>query len=173
MNAIRILGLLVALGASEAALADSWDTLGSRHSRDVVRYGFVDDHPGRGHAWGRQRQRSEVNIIVAPRVPATRWAPRWNDRYDYRHDRRRDDVVFNSSLGFIAGAVVGLATAPRVVERNYYVREYHAPQTVIRRDGGGLSISLYKDRFGACYERETDRHGRVIQRRVADYNCDF
>lgn len=173
MKAFRIVGLLLALGASQAAVADSWDTLGSKHSRDVVRYGYNDDHPGRGHARGHERQRSQVNIIVAPRASASRWAPRWNDRYDRRNERRRDEVVFNSSLGFISGVVVGMAVAPQYGGRDAYVREYRDPVRVIDRNGRGTSISLYKDRFGTCYERETDHYGRVIQRRVADYNCDF
>lgn len=174
MKGFRIVGLLLALGASDAALADKWDTHSgwNGRDRDVVRYGNFDQHPGRGHARGHNMNRSQVNIIVAPRAPLRSWAPRWNDHYDRRYDRRRDDVVFNSSLGFIAGAVVGMAVAPQV-GYNSYVREYQDPVTVIHRDSRGTSISLYKDRFGACYERETDYYGRVIKRRVADYNCNF
>lgn len=173
MKTFRIVGLLLALGASQAAVADNWDRQDSRYSRDELRFGFVDDHPGRGFARGHDRQRSQVNIIVAPRAPVSRWAPRWNDRYDRRYDRRRDDVVFNSSLGFISGVVVGMAVAPQNSRRDSYVREYRDPVTVISRDGWGPSISLYKDRYGACFERETDSYGRVIQRRIADYNCNF
>jgi len=172
MKTCRIVGLLLALGASQAAVADNWDRLDGRYSRDGLRFGYVDDHPGRGYARGHDRQRSQVNIIVAPRAPVSRWAPRWNDhydRYDRRQDRRRNEVVFNSSLGFIAGAVVGMTIAPQASGRNSYARDYREP----RHDMRSSSISLYKDRFGTCYERETDYYGHVIQRRIADYNCNF
>ncbi|MGA0805458.1 MAG: hypothetical protein ACO3PV_02940 [Pseudohongiellaceae bacterium] len=178
MKALRFLGLLLALGVSPVALADRWDTLGSRHSPDVVRYGYVHHHARRDHAWGWQRQRNEINIIVAPLAPIGHWAPRWNGRQDWRQDWRRDwqrnTYVFNSGLGFIAGALAGLATAPQLAgSQPYYTPRYRAPTRVIRRAGGGMSISLYKDLNGACYERETDHDGRVTKRRLADYNCDF
>lgn len=178
MKGFRIVGLLLALVASDAALADKWDSRNGWIGRDGGRFDYNDGHPGRGLARGHDKHRSQVNIIVAPRAPVSAWAPRWNDRYDRHHDHRHDQVVFNSSLGFIAGAVVGMAVAPQFdnrssYSRNTYVREYSDPVTVINRDSRGTSISLYKDRFGACYERETDYHGRVIKRRVADYNCNF
>jgi len=173
MKVFRIVGLLLALGASDAALADKWDSRNGWNGRDGGRFDYNYGHPGRGLARGHDRQRSQINIIVAPRASASRWAPRWNDRYDRRYDRRRDDAVFNSSLGFISGVVAGMAVAPQNGGRDSYVRDYRDPVTVIHRDGSGMSISLYKDRYGDCYERETDYYGRVIQRRVADYNCGF
>ena len=186
MKAIRIISLLVALGMTQAAVADSWDTMGGRHSHDGVRYGYDKGHAGRGHARGYNSYRSEVNIIVAPQAPLGNWAPSWNDRhftrynsrynnhfYDRRNDFRRDQFVFNSSLGFIAGSVVGLATAPQVIEHNYYVREYAEPVTVIQHDSRSTSVNLYRDRYGACYERKKDHYGRVVKRRIADYNCNF
>jgi hypothetical protein len=173
MKTLKLCSLLLAVVVAGPAAADSWDTLGSKHSRNVVRYGHVDDFPGRGLARGQAQQHGNVNIIVAPRAPINAWAPRWDDRYSRRYDRRHDQFVFNSSLGFIAGSTIGLLAAPRMVEQNYYVREYAEPQVVIRHEGNGRSISLFKDRYGTCYERETDRYGRVIKRRIADYNCDF
>lgn len=171
--AILALTMLGGALAAGPALADSWDTLGSKHQRQVTRYGHFDQHPGRGKAWGRDRQRTEVNIIVAPRAPISAWAPRWNERQDRRHNYRGHDPVYNSSLGFMAGAIVGLVAAPQLTVPRYYERYYGNPTVVTERYGNGRSFSLYKDRFGACYERETDRHGRVINRRVADYNCNF
>lgn len=197
----RLAGLVLALGTANAALADQWDTLGSKHSRQVQRYdtfdGYgrhdrhgrndrfdnrrYDDHAGRGHAYGHDRHDTRVNIIVAPRVPVSRWAPRWNDGYrrypDYR-DYRSDAFVVGAGVGLLAGTVIGLNVAPQVmapqiVQRDYYVHEYSAPTTVIRHEVGRSTVSLFKDRFGACYERETDRYGQLIQRRVADYNCNF
>lgn len=173
---LPLLGLLLALGSSSSTLAQHWDTLGSKHQAGVQRYSL----PGRGPGYGQlQRGRGtdwspgQVNIIVAPPVPATAWAPRWDDRFDRRHGHRHHDPVFNSSLGFIAGTVVGLVAAPQLQPRGPWAHEYQAPRVVIDHSGHGRSISLLKDRYGACYERETDRHGRVIRRRVADYNCDF
>lgn len=174
MKIFSIVGLLLALGASDAALADKWDSRSGWSGRDDARFDY-NNNPGRGLARGHDKYRNQVNIIVAPRAPIRNWAPTWNDRYDRRYgydrryDRRRDEVVFNSSLGFIAGAVVGM----QIGGRDNYVREYNAPVTMIHRDSRGTAISLYKDRFGACYERETDYYGRVIKRRVADYNCNF
>lgn len=146
MKTLKLAGLLLALVASDAALADRWDTLGSKHSRDVVRYGHVDQHPGRGHARGHDRQRGQVNIIVAPRAPVSNWAPDWNQRW-YERDYVRNDYRYN----------------------------YQAPITLYRHEGSGLSISLFGDeRSGsACYEYEEDRRGRVTRRRVADRYCGF
>lgn len=68
-NTASVLGLLLALGSSNTALADR-------------RHGYE----------------SQVHItIVAP--AATRWAPRWNEHYDRRHDKHRHKPVFKSSPG--------------------------------------------------------------------------
>lgn len=84
------------------------------------------------------------------------------------HDHGR-----HHSSTIIVAPTLGLWGAARPSHDRYYVGDYQSTTVVIDRHKHGRSISLFKDRYGACYERETDRHGHLVSRRVSDHYCSF
>jgi hypothetical protein len=181
MNTVKTLCLMFALLSTEAVLADHRDTYGSHPGRGNNSHRY--QLPERG-GWQHQNRYNDrrdhdvsVNVIVGNPAPFNQWAPQWRDDYRSRRDHHAHDnstFVFNSSLGFISGLVVGTLAAPQTTYRDPYVREYREePVVVIERNRRSTGISLFRDRFGQCYERETDYYGNEIRRRVAEYHCDF
>lgn len=176
MNTVKTICLLLALCSTEAVFADYRDSMGSKsfgRGNSSQRY----ELPGKGYGRNNSRHHNDVsiNVIVGPQIRTNRYAPQWRNDYSNRHyyGHNNTTMVFNSSLGFLSGAVVGYLAAPQVINQNRYVREYRQPVVVIDRNSRSSSVGLFKDRYGQCFETESDRYGNETRRRVADYYCNF
>lgn len=198
-TALGSAGLIALLALSGHAAAGHRDSLGSVYRGDaaVIRYSLPDRgwhkpsyaYPSYGY---RHDSDISVNIIVGS-VPSSYWLSSWRS---VGHDRKRHygrrgsggtysdppGYVFNSSLGYIREEVVETLSQPR------YNRDYRDTGTAWAcraptYDSGCVYIdhepvrevgtTLLRDRHGQCWEKERDRQGRTIRRRVAPDNCDF
>lgn len=198
VKATKVACLLLALSASGSVLAAQWDSLGSKHSdRSGVsshqrslpnRSNRKNDrqHDQRNNS-GHNKSSTSVNIIVGNTVPASRWRSTYNNNYYYnsfgnfgnRHNKRynrsynNSAYIFNNSFGYFPRTVVNTISSPVIIYDTQYVQSYAEPTTVIRHNTQTSSVILFKDRYGQCFEKETDRYGQEIKRQIADYNCDF
>lgn len=138
------------------------------NNRDKNRYDHSNNH-------SNNHSSTSVNIIVGRVAPISRWSPTYNYGYNNRFNRSysNNTFIFDSSLGYLPRGVVNTIYSPVVIRSYEYESQYPATTNIIRYSEPVSSVILFKDRYGQCFEKETDSYGQEIKRQIADYNCDF
>jgi hypothetical protein len=115
--------------------------------------------------WNGRHDSWSVGISIGNNIPL------YTNRYDSGYP-----FVFNPSLGFIRRSSLpytrGYGQNRTVVINNTWIDSSPATR-VIRSAPVQAGRSLLRDRYGRCYERETDRYGNETRIELPATKCDF
>jgi hypothetical protein len=165
-NILKLLLIPVLILASSVTLADHRDyNRGNNWSRSNHDIGFNRGRVDRGRidSWS-------VGISIGS-------APLYRDRYGYsQYNSPGYPFVFNPSLGFINRSSLPYTRGWRqerpVIINNTYINSTPT-RRVIESTVVPSGTSLLRDRYGRCYERETDGFGNETRRELPATRCDF
>jgi hypothetical protein len=115
--------------------------------------------------WNSRNDSWSVGISIGNTIPF------YPNRYDSGYP-----FVFNPSLGFISRSSLPYTRSYRqdrtVIINNTYIDS--TPTTrIIESTAVEPGTSLLLDRYGRCWERETDRYGDETRRELPATKCDF
>ena len=138
------------------------------------------DHRGNNRGWGNGRgwnhpgyNSSRTTWSVNVNLGTGYYGGRSGYRTAYNYYPNVNGRIFNSSLGYIS--LDGLRynnyynPRPVIIQQNTYVRQ-SAPVTV---RSSRVNRSLFRDRYGRCYEREYDRYGNESRIELPASACNF
>lgn len=144
------------------------------------------DRGDRGRGWGHRNHdhgRSHVSVNVNVGRPYYR---------DYRDYRYRPSIRSGSYSAWNYGVGVGFYSGwgspyarwdyfdrsyynsrPVIVEKNIYIERATPTNRVTTRAVTSSTVSLFRDRYGRCYEREIDGFGNESRIELDPSECNF
>jgi hypothetical protein len=151
---LSLIGALI-LSTSAALADDRWDRRDNDRSWNNSRNNSWNN--SRNNSWNNSRNNS--------------WNNSWNN-----NQRRDNDIRWSLNLHFGSPGYWGNSlrsySPPPVVVRPAPVIVQPAP-VIIQNNGYAPSASLFRDRYGNCYERSYNTLGTELRRELPASACNF